>query len=405
MLDYNIYIKNLFPIFRHNPELCFLDNAATTHKPQQVIDAISNCYSHDYASVGRGSYLASYKAQQAYDLARQTTQNFIHATSAKEIIFTWGCTYGINLFARIISHIFSSGDEIIISQFEHNANLLPWIILADRLCLKIIYCSLQDALNSKINKYLTNKTKLICLNHISNSTGACLPIENIIKQVKSFNESILTLVDGAQSIACIPVNVTQLGCDAFVVSGHKCYGPNGTGFLYLKESMHDLIQWGDVGGGHQTHYYQSIDLIKQIPRIMPNMLEFGTLNLPNILGLQEALKFISQHSHNMQYQYSVLHQQAITGITLLGFNYINLSPCCNSILSFYHDRLSSYDISSWLSQHNVCVRADKFCNHLLFSNDIGIPNNLIRISFGLYNDQNDITCLINNLTDAISILQ
>ena len=228
-------VKADFPIFRNNPGLVFLDTGASAQKPQIVIDAIADFYARDYANIHRGVYGLSQRATTHFEQARETVQRFVNARHSREIVFVRGATEAINLIANSFGNTLKAGDEVLITEFEHHANIVPWQFLRDRVGIKLVVAPMDETGGLDLTRFgelLGPRTRLVAVTHVSNALGSVLPVEAITKMAHQVGA--LVLIDGCQAAPRMPVDVQDIGCDFYVFSGHKTYGPSGIGVLWAR---------------------------------------------------------------------------------------------------------------------------------------------------------------------------
>jgi cysteine desulfurase / selenocysteine lyase len=381
-------LRREFPIFASYPDLVFLDSGASAQKPRSVIDGLAEFYRTDYANVHRGVYHLSARSTDRFEEAREKVRAFLNAADEREIVFVRGATEAINLVAQSWgpAHL-QAGDEIVISDVEHHSNLLPWQMLRDRLGLELIV-SPTDATGefdlAAFEALLTPRTRVVAVTHISNVTGALLPIERIVRLAHARGAKVL--VDGCQSAPRIPVDVQALGCDFYVFSGHKTYGPTGTGVLYGRyDALSSMPPW-QTGGGMVLH----VGLDKTEFQDPPHRFEAGTPDIAGAVGLGLALDFIEGIGREAIAE----HEQALTGyavdrlsripdVQLVGGGQRRLS-----VLSFNLDGVHPHDVGTVLDQHNVAVRVGNHCAQPLMDK-LGLAGT-VRASLGVYNDEADI---------------
>ena len=400
-------MKSDFPIFKQTPNLVYLDSAATALKPKCVIDKENKYYVKISANIHRGLYQTSQLASNLYDQSRQTVADFINA-DVSEIIFTSGTTASINLVAQSWGEFnINSGDEILITQMEHHSNLIPWQQLAIRhnAILKYIPITPNYELDlSSISKLITPKTKIVALTHISNVLGTINPIKEITEIIKKINPNTLVLVDGAQSVAHIPVDVASLGVDFFTFSGHKLYGPTGIGVLFVKKNLYQNMKPVIFGGGT----IKEVFLDKTIFTDPPEVYEPGTPPIAQVIGLSQAIGYL----RSLGWQKIIDHEAKLVNYTFEKLKSVSqvkiFGPTKNRIgvISFVFNQPKlpqPHDLGDILSsQFNVAVRTGFHCAmplHQLF----GLESGSTRISFGVYNTTKDIDTLIKGIKKSIKI--
>jgi cysteine desulfurase/selenocysteine lyase len=385
----------------HGKPLVYFDNAATTQKPQSVIDRISAYYSSENANIHRGVHHLSQVATQDYEDSRIRIKNYIGATKENEIIFTKGTTDGINLIASSFGEQLNKGDEVLISAMEHHSNIVPWQLLAERkeISLKVIPIHPDGTLDMEsFTALLSEKTKLVSITHISNTLGTINPIETIINQAHQFGAKVL--IDGAQSIQHGEINVTKLNCDFFVFSGHKIFGPTGVGILYGKESILDRMPPYQGGG----------DMIKRVSfdktsyNELPFKFEAGTPNIVGGIALGAAVKFMESIDTEKVFAYEKkllsYAENELAGIQDL--RVFGTSAAKTSLVSFNVGKIHPFDIGTLLDKQGIAVRTGHHCTQPLMD-FYGIPGT-IRASFSFYNTKEEVDTFTHALKRAINVL-
>lgn len=389
-------IRQDFPALKTmicNHQLSYLDNAATTQKPQAVLDALSNYYTKINANVHRGVHFLSEAATEAYEKTRITVQKFLNAKHAYECVFVRGTTEAVNLVATTFGQAFvKSGDEIVVSMLEHHSNFVPWKMLCDRTgaTLRIIPINEAGELDlSNIEGFLTEKTKIVAINHVSNSLGTINPIKEIIKLAHAKN--IPVLVDGAQALAHIPVDVQDLDCDFYVCSAHKCFGPMGIGALYGKQEWLDKLP-PYQGGGEMI---LKVSLSDVIYNELPYKFEAGTPSVADAIAWGAAIDYLNskdkreimQHEANL-YKFAMQTLESIPGIKFYGTASNKIG-----IISFTLDGIHPHDIGTIANEYGVAIRTGHHCTMPLMD-FLGIPGTA-RASLAMYNNEEDILQLYN----------
>jgi cysteine desulfurase / selenocysteine lyase len=388
-------VKREFPIFANNPGLVFLDSAASAQKPRAVIDRLSEYYSTDYANVHRGVYRLSARSTELYEEARDKARAFLNAADRREIVFVRGATEAINLIAQSWGATFlKAGDEVLISELEHHSNIVPWQMLRDRLGIRLVVAPI-DATGgldlAQFERLLSPRTRLVAVTHTANATGALLPVETIVRLAHA--RGALVLVDGCQAAPRLPVDVPALGCDFYVFSGHKTYGPTGIGVLYGRyELLEAMPPW--QGGGEMILHVTFEKTEFQEP---PHRFEAGTPDISGAIALGTALDFIEglgrdsimRHEERLT-GYGVDRLSRIPGLNLLGAGQRRLG-----ILSFDLDGVHPHDVATILDQYQVAVRAGHHCAQPLMER-LGLAGTT-RASLGVYNDESDIDRLAEAL--------
>ncbi len=388
--------KNQFPIFQ-NEKINYLDTAASAQKPQLVIDEMVDFYQNKYANVHRGSCHLASMATSAYEEARKTVAQFINA-SEKQIVFTKGATESLNLIANGYADLLTKDDEILVSIEEHHANFVPWQQIALKTGAKFTTFDILD--NGEIDmddfeKKLSHKTKLVAISQLSNVLGIVNPIQEICQKAHKVGARVV--VDAAQSIAHMGVDVKKLDCDFLVFSGHKLYGPTGIGVLYGKEDALNILSPYQYGGD----MVQSVFVEKTVFKDAPHKFEAGTPPFVEAIGLKKAIEFmndisvgeIEKHERNLT-TYLLGELEKISEVEILATN-----PNKTGIVSFTLKEIHPTDIAFILSQQNICVRVGHQCAmplHQRLGKEISL-----RVSFGIYNDQEDVDDFIMALKKSI----
>ncbi|MEM9932119.1 MAG: cysteine desulfurase [Bacteroidota bacterium] len=388
-------IRSHFPIFQTYPDLVYLDNAATTQKPQAVIDGIQKFYVEENANIHRGIYPLALKATQAYESVRQKVANAIHTPDPTQIVYTSGTTEGINLVAHsFLTPRLREGDEVIISSMEHHANLIPWQIACKKVGahLKVLPISeLGEIRVEDLEAMLTEKTRFLAVVHISNTLGTINPIEEMIGL--AHHKGVPVLIDAAQSMAYYDINVEELDVDFLVFSGHKIFGPTGTGILYGKKVHLEQMEPYQVGG----------DMIKEVSYEettfagIPQRFEAGTTNIAGIVGLGYALDYLSTLPH----QDIQKHIQQLTTyctenlLDIPGLEIIGRAAKKSGIISFTMKEVHPHDVATMLGEVNIAVRAGHHCTQPLMET-WELPGTT-RVSFSIYNSMEDV----NKLVEAV----
>lgn len=401
------YIRKDFPLLdekvRGKQNLIYFDNAASTQKPRCVIDALSNYYTHLNANVHRGVHWLSGKATDEFELARQRVQQFINAPYSEDIIFTRGTTESINLLAESLSKSFlSEDDEVIITEMEHHSNIVPWHIARDKYHFTLKYIPITDKgeLNLDVfRQILSPKTKLVSLAHISNTLGTVNPIKEIISLCHK--NKTMVIVDGAQSIAHLDIDVQDMDCDFYCFSGHKVYAPMGIGVLYgKKEYLEKMYPY--QGGGEMI---KEVSMEQTVFNDVPFRFEAGTPSVADTIGLGVALEYIKQIGMKdiIEYEdrlmdYATERLQAIEGVRIFG-NSENKSSC----ISFLVEGIHHLDLGTMLDMQGVAIRTGHHCAEPVMRR-YGIEGT-DRISFALYNTIEEIDNFIICLKKAISMLK
>ncbi len=379
----------------HELPLVYLDNAATTQKPQAVIDAISNYYAYNNANIHRGVHLLSQTATDAYEAARETVQHFLNAESAKEIIFVRGATEGINLVAQTYGreHV-GAGDEVLITAMEHHSNIVPWQMLCEEKGARLRIAPINDRgelLLDEFESLLNSKTKFVAITHISNALGTINPVARLVKMAHARN--IPVLVDGAQAVPHTTVDVRALGCDFYVFSGHKVYGPTGVGVLYGKRSLLEAMP-PYQGGGDMI---RSVTFEKTLYNQLPYKFEAGTPNMAGVIGLAAAIEYVQQIGLDAIAAYE--HDLLVYGTTALsavpGLHLIGTAKEKAGVLSFVMDDIHPHDIGTVLDRQGIAIRTGHHCAQPLMQR-FNIPATA-RASLAIYNTKDEVNALVSAL--------
>ena len=398
-------IRQQFPVLNREVKgkpLIYLDNAATSQKPQAVIDALVNYYSSYNANIHRGIHTLAEEATMAFENTRDAVQQFINAESREQIVFTRGTTEGINLVAYTWGRQnINAGDEIIISTMEHHSNIVPWQILCEEkgAILKVIPISDEgELLLSEYEKLLSTKTKLVSIVHVSNSLGTINPVKQIIDA--AHKAGAIVLVDGAQSTVHLDIDVQEMDCDFFVFSSHKLYGPTGVGVLYGKKHLLESMP-PFHGGGEMI---KEVTFEKTTYNELPYKYEAGTPNIADTIAFKTALDFIHKtgkekiRRHEKELlAYATAQLEQIPGLKIIGKAREKVS-----LVSFVIDKLHPQDIGILLDNNGIAARTGHHCTQPLM-NRFGITGT-VRASFAVYNTKEEIDELIIGLQKAIKML-
>jgi cysteine desulfurase/selenocysteine lyase len=395
-MNYDVYkIRRDFPILQqqvYNKPLIYLDNGATTQKPQPVIDCVHNYYTTKNSSIHRGVHYLSEMATEDYEEARKTVQQYIHAAHSHEVIFTPGTTASINGLAFSFGEMYiHEGDEILVTEMEHHANIVPWQMLCERkkAKLKVIPFNNSGELElDRLENLITPRTRLIAVIHISNALGTVNPVELIIE--KAHQHNIPVLVDGAQSIQHLDIDVQKMDCDFYVFSGHKVYGPTGIGILYAKEKWLEKLPPFQGGG-------DMVDIVtfeKTTYNTLPFKFEAGTPNYIGAVGMASALKYVSAVGLPDIHQYeNALHEYGCEQLS--GMEFVTLYGKArnrSSILSFNIQGVHPYDAGMVMDKMGLAVRTGTHCAQTVMQH-FGIEGT-IRASLAMYNTKEEVDILV-----------
>jgi cysteine desulfurase/selenocysteine lyase len=395
-------IRQDFPILSrkvYGHPIAYFDNGATTQKPRQVIETISKYYEQENASVHRGIHYLSEQSTDTYEKARETVRRFINAASSSEIIFTSGATGSINAVAFSFGERYiREGDEVIISEMEHHANLVPWQMMCERkgARLKIIpFNEKGELILGEYEKLLTEKTRIVAVSHVSNTLGTINPVEEIIR--KAHERDVPVLVDGAQAVQHETIDVRDLDADFYVFSGHKVYGPTGIGVLYGKEKyLYEMPPY--QGGGDMV---DCVTFEKTTYNQLPFKFEAGTMNYIGAAGLASALDYISGIglARIRAYEHSLLEYATMKLMSVPGLRIYGMAPEKISILSFLMDDIHPYDAGMVLDKLGIAVRTGTHCNQPVM--DHYRITGTLRACLAFYNTTGEIDRLYEGLLRVI----
>ncbi|HEY4312855.1 MAG TPA: SufS family cysteine desulfurase [Pirellulales bacterium] len=391
-------IRNDFPILSqrvHGKPIAWFDNAATTQKPQAVIDAISRFYAQDNSNIHRGAHTLAARATDAYEKAREKVQTFLGASSIKDIVFVRGTTEGINLVTQTYGRKFlQPGDEIVMSVLEHHANIVPWQMVAKEKGAVIRVIPVNDRGEIMLEEYqklLGPRTKVVALTQASNSLGTILPVAEMTQMAKRYGARVL--VDGAQSVAHIPVNVQEMGVDFFVFSGHKIFGPTGIGAVYVSEELHDVLPpW--QGGGNMI---RNVTFEETSYAEAPARFEAGTPNIADAVGLGAALDYVRRLGlpNIANYEHSLLAYATEQLSTVNGLRIIGNAREKVSVISFVMPNRRTEEIGRLLDQEGIAVRAGHHCSQPSLRR-FGLETT-VRPSLSIYNTTGEIDRMVETL--------
>ncbi len=385
-------IKKDFPIFTDS-NLVYLDNAATSQKPQAVLDAVDSLYKEANANVHRALYSLGSEATERFENSRKKVANFINANS-KEIIFTSGTTESINLLAHSIGNTLKSGDEILISEMEHHSNIVPWQLAAKRTGATLRYLSIKKTGEldlSEPEKYFTKKTKIVSLTHMSNVLGTINPIKSLAKL--AHNVGAIFIVDAAQSASHLPVNMKELDCDFYAFSGHKMLGPTGIGVLWGKTKLLEEME-PFMGGGEMIN---TVSMESSTWNDIPYKFEAGTPNFAQAVGLGAAIDYLE----NIGMEAIKLHEKTLLNYALNKMNHMDGIRIHGSakdrggVISFNVNGIHPHDLAQFLNEDNIAIRVGHHCAQPLLKT-LG-ESATARLSFYIYNDENDVDKFCDSL--------
>jgi cysteine desulfurase/selenocysteine lyase len=375
--------------------LIYLDNAATTQKPRQVIDTLVNYYAHSNANVHRGVHLLSQRATEQFEMARVKVQKFLGAAEAREIIFTRGTTDSINLVAATFGRKnVREGDEILISAMEHHSNIVPWQLLCEEKGARLRVAPINDAgelLVDEFEKLLSPRTKLVSVVHVSNTLGTVNPVRHLIEL--AHRRGIPVLVDGAQSAPHMQVNARELDCDFYVFSGHKIYGPTGVGVLYGKAKVLEAMP-PYQGGGEMI---SSVTFEKTTYNVLPHKFEAGTPNIAGVIGLGTAIDYVNEVDLEAiaAYEQSLLTYTTESLAQIPGVRLIGTARERAGAVSFVLDGVHPHDIGTILDQEGIAIRTGHHCTQPLMDR-FNVPATA-RVALAFYNTREEIDAVVRGI--------
>ena len=406
-MEVPLYVERVrkdFPILHqriHDKPLVYLDNAATTQKPQSVIDALTRYYTAENANVHRGIHTLSEQATQAYEGVREKVQHFLNAAQTREIVFVRGATEAINLVAQSYGRTFlSAGDEIVISAMEHHSNIVPWQIMCEQVGAQLRVIPFTHTGELVLNEYerlLNERTKVVAVTHVSNALGTINPVKELIERAHA--RHIPVLVDGAQAAPHLPVDVQDLDCDFYTFSGHKLYGPTGIGVLYGKAALLERMPPYQGGGDmisvvtfEKTHY-----------NTLPYKFEAGTPNIAGVIGLGAALDYIQELGLNRiaAYEAALLAYATNALEAIPGLQIIGTAQEKAGVISFVLDCAHPHDIGTILDREGVAIRAGHHCAMPVMQR-FGVPATA-RASFACYNTYQEVDALVQGIHSVVEV--
>ena len=399
-------IKSEFPIFKqkiNGKSLVYLDSANSSQKPQVVINRMSNFYETEFSNVGRSVHSLAVKATNRFEEARDKVKSYLNAKHREEIIFTKGATEAINLIASSYGEKFiKEGDEILITELEHHSNYVPWHFLRQKKGAKIKFAPVNtkgEVEIDEIKKLINAKTKIIALTHLSNVTGAVMPIKKIVDLAKEKN--IPVLVDGTQGAPHLKIDMQELGCDFYAISCHKMYGPNGLGILYAKKKWLDELPPYQGGGGMINEVLKD----KITFASTPTKFEAGTMQTAEVVAFSEAINFIEELGiNNIQEHENEIMEYGIEKLKKNNsINIIGDPKKRGSVICFTMKGIHPHDIATILDEDGVAIRAGHHCCQILHDK-LGIPATA-RASLGVYNSKEDIDQLSDSINNCKKIFK
>ncbi|WP_024850701.1 aminotransferase class V-fold PLP-dependent enzyme [Hydrogenovibrio kuenenii] len=398
-------IRQRFPILKQTENgqpLVYLDSGATSQKPQEVIDAITNYYTMENANVHRGVYGLSERATEAYEGAREKIRGFINAASTKEVVFVRGTTEAINLVAASWGRVnLNPGDEVIITEMEHHSNIVPWQLLRDELGIRLTVLRINQngevCLNA-LESLLSERTKLLSITHMSNALGSINPVKEMTALAHKVGAKVL--VDGAQAVPHMKVDVQDIGCDFYAFSAHKMYGPTGIGVLYGKEELLEVMP-PYQGGGDMIY---SVTFEKTEYNVLPYKFEAGTPHIAGGIALGAAVDFMLSIGQDAiaDYENQLLVYATEKLKTIEGLRIIGEAEHKGGVISFIVDGAHPHDMATLMDQDGIAVRASHHCAMPVMQH-FNVPAT-VRASFGVYNNFDDIDRLVAAIIEAKDML-
>ena len=401
LLDDMAAIRAEFPILRrrvHGRPLVYLDNAATTQKPQAVIDRIVRYYGEENANIHRGVYRLSADATDAWDASRERVRQFVNAADGREIVFVRGVTEAINLVAATYGRTqIRPGDEVVLSEMEHHSNIVPWQLLCEEKDARLRVIPISDAGELRLDEYermLGPRTRIVSVAHVSNALGTINPVEDIVRL--AHRQGIPVFIDGAQAVSHMPVDVQGLGCDFYAFSGHKVFGPTGIGVLYGRAPL--LAAMPPYQGGGDM--IRSVTFAGTTYQEAPGRFEAGTPNIAGAVGLSAAIEYVTQIGLGRvaAYDHELLDYATEALSKVPALRLIGTAPRKVGILSFVMEGIHPHDLGTILDRDGVAIRAGHHCCQPLMAR-LGVPATA-RASLALYNTREDVDALVESLCAA-----
>jgi len=395
-------LRDDFPLITASGSLVYLDSAATTQKPNAVLDAIRNYYVRDNANVHRAAHALADRATTAFENARRGAQTFVNAKHAHEIIWTRGTTESINLVAQSYgATTLRAGDEILISVLEHHSNIVPWQLVAAKTGATVRAIDIDERGDLDLDDFhrkLSPRTKIVAIGHVSNALGTINPIKDIVRAAHA--AGAVVVVDGAQAAAHLPIDVRDLDCDFYALSGHKMFGPTGIGVLYGKEALLDAMPPWQAGG----EMIETVTLEKTTFNRLPYKFEAGTPNIADAIGLGAAIEYLHgiDGAALRAYEANVVAMARARLGQMEGVRIIGNARASTAVVSFAIDGAHPHDVGTLLDQQSVAVRAGHHCAMPLMQR-LGIPGT-VRASFCLYNSAADVERLVAGIDKVRQLL-
>jgi cysteine desulfurase / selenocysteine lyase len=397
-------VRDDFPILReqvHGKPLVYLDNGATSQKPQSVIDALQHYYRCENSNIHRGVHFLSERATASYENGREKVRQFLNAKTQQEIVFVRGTTEAINLVAQSYGRSFlKQGDEIIVSAMEHHSNIVPWQILCGQIGTRLRVIPINHAGEFVLDEYrrlLNEKTKLVALTHVSNALGTVVPVQEVVRL--AHERGVPVLLDGAQAVPHMKVDVQDIGCDFYAFSGHKLFGPTGVGVLYGKAELLDAMPPYQGGGDmislvtfEKTHY-----------NVLPYKFEAGTPNIAGGIGLGAAIDYLNRLDWNqlVAHEQDLLNYATAALMEIDRLRIVGTARDKAGVLSFVFDHIHAHDVGTILDQEGVAIRAGHHCAMPVMQR-FGVPATA-RASFAFYNTRAEIDTLVRGINRALKV--
>lgn len=396
-------VREQFPVFSHQPDLVWLDSASSTQKPRSVIETAQRFYEMGYSNIHRGLYPLSERATADFEATRDAVKRFINAGEREEVVFTTGTTQSINLVAAGLGKLLNPGDAVLITEMEHHANIVPWQLLADKgIGVKsLLLADNGELLLDDLVSQLTLDVKVFAFTAVSNALGTVNPVQQMIARVRAVRPDMVILVDAAQAIAHMPIDVQAWDCDFLVFSGHKLYGPTGVGVLYGKRTWLEALP-PYMGGGDMI---RTVTLTHTTFNDIPYKFEAGTPNIEGVLALAPAVAFVESlgWSAIMAHEQALLVQATQALQQIDGLRIIGTAAHKEAVVSFIIDGVHPSDMATLLGYEQVCLRASHHCAQPVMQR-YQVPAT-VRASFAVYNQSSDIDKLVAGVEMAVGMLR
>lgn len=396
-------VREQFPIFIHQPDLVWLDSASSTQKPRSVIETAQRFYEMGYSNIHRGLYPLSERATADFEATRDAVKRFINAGEREELVFTTGTTQSINLVAAGLGKLLKSGDAVLITEMEHHANIVPWQLLADKgIGVKsLLLADNGELLLDDLESQLTHDVKVFAFTAVSNALGTVNPVQEMIARVRAVRPDMIILVDAAQAIAHMPIDVQAWDCDFLVFSGHKLYGPTGVGVLYGKRARLEALP-PYMGGGDMI---RTVTLTHTTFNDIPYKFEAGTPNIEGVLALAPAIAFVESlgWSAIMAHEQALLAQATQALQQIDGLHIIGTAAHKEAVVSFIVNGVHPSDMATLLGYEQICMRASHHCAQPVMQR-YQVPATL-RASFAVYNQPSDIDKLVAGVEMTVDMLR